>query len=218
MSKYSLAREKRTSRKNRDAGKFIIYTEGSITEPEYLRTWIDEYAKQKKINQVKAHYKFRIIPSSGETEPGKIVENILNDKRSYEDFDTLFVVFDEDDRSISGKNKTNFLNAIEKATKNNIKVICSNRSIELWALLHFEESAPVDECSSKLSNYMPEYHPSRNKRFDVQKMLVGNKQELAKERAKRLAQNNKDQGKNWYSRPSTNFYELIEAMEKKIQE
>ena len=217
MTNHNLSRKSRKYRRERDAGKIIIYTEGNVTEPEYLNNWIDEYAKQHNINKIKAHTKFKVEPSHDKSEPMKVVDSLIQSQPNYEDVDSFYAVFDEDDRCHSGKVKTNFVNAIQKAEKNNIKVICSNRSVELWALLHFEDAKPIDDCSDKLKTYMPEYDASRNKRFDVAKMLKDDNQEKAKERAKKLRKSNIVEGRKWYDRPSTNFDELIEAMENKIK-
>lgn len=202
----------RLNKKIRSAAKMVIYTEGDVTEPQYLADWIKKIAVKNSINPIKANMKFNIVPSKDESEPLKVVNNLIeNENPIKNNLDIFYAVFDEDDRSLGGKDKENFNKAFEEAENNNVKVICSNRSVELWALMHFSDKTPTtkNELEKELKKYFPKYDAETNKRFDVSLML--DNEGKAIKRAKRLRETNTKLG-NWKIRPSTNFDELIEAM------
>ena len=171
----SLDRKNRHNRKERSAAKMVIFTEGDVTEPQYLTDWIKKSATKSGINHIKAMTKFEIVASRYESEPLKIVENLIEAKNPAKNYlDTFYAVFDEDDRSIGGKDKENFDKAFEEAKDNNIKVICSNRSVELWALMHFSDKTPTtkNDLEKELKTYLPQYNAKTNKKFDIALMLV----------------------------------------------
>lgn len=208
----SLNRKDRLNKKIRSAAKMVIYTEGDVTEPQYLADWIKKIAVKNSINPIKANMKFNIVPSKDESEPLKVVNNLIeNENPIKNNLDIFYAVFDEDDRSLGGKDKENFNKAFEEAENNNVKVICSNRSVELWALMHFSDKTPTtkNELEKELKKYFPKYDAETNKRFDVSLML--DNEGKAIKRAKRLRETNTKLG-NWKIRPSTNFDELIEGM------
>ena len=102
----SLDRKNRRNRKERNAAKMVIYTEGDVTEPQYLTDWVKEFAIRNSINLIKANMKFNIVSSNDESEPLKVVNNLIQTENpSKNDLDIFYAVFDEDDRSESGTNK-----------------------------------------------------------------------------------------------------------------
>lgn len=208
----SLDRKNRHNRKERSAAKMVIFTEGDVTEPQYLSDWIKKFAIKNEINPIKAKMKFEIVASNDKSEPLKIVERLIDEKKPAKNgLDIFYAVFDEDDRSLGGKDKENFNKAFDEAENNNIKVICSNRSVELWALMHFSDKTPTKQgdLEKELKKYLPKYNAETNKRFDVS-LMWDNEGEAIK-RAKILRKNQTELG-DWRMRPSTNFDELIEAM------
>lgn len=216
---FSLSRADRYNRRDRNAGKIIIYTEGDITEPEYIKDWIKDFAVKNSLNPNRVKTWFEIIPSHDESEPLKIVENLIKDKSpKTNELDNFYVIFDEDDRSSKGKDKKNFQNAFKTAGDNNVYVICSNRSVELWAVLHFSDTTPMTqkELETELKKFMPKYHSGKNKRFDFAVMQNKGNENKAIKRAQTLRKNNKKASGDWRVRPSTNFDELIEAMKEFI--
>ena len=76
----SLDRINRHNRKERSAAKMVIFTEGDVTEPQYLADWIKQFATKNSINPIKANMKFEIVASKYESEPLKIVENLIEAK------------------------------------------------------------------------------------------------------------------------------------------
>lgn len=220
-NKFSLSRTDRYNRKERNAGKIVIYTEGNVTEPEYLNNWIKGFAIKNNLNPLKVKTWFEIVPSNNESEPLKIVENLIEDKSpKTSKLDKFYAVFDEDDRSVKGKDKENYQSAFKIAGENQVNVICSNRSVELWAVMHFSEVNPTSQkdLEKELKKFMPQYNSGKNKRFDFAIMQNRGDEDKAIRRAKALRKNNETSSGDWKVRPSTNFDELIEAMKKFILE
>ena len=216
---FSLSRADRYNRKERNAGKIVIYTEGDVTEPEYLNDWIRAFAIKNKLKPNKVRTWFEIVPSNNESEPLKIVENLIEDKSpKTSKLDKFYAVFDEDDRSVKGKDKENYQSAFKIAGENHINVICSNRSVELWAVLHFSDATPTTQrdLEKELKKFMPQYNSGKNKRFDFVTMVTQGNEDNAIRRAKALRKNNETSSGDWKVRPSTNFDELIEEMKKFI--
>ncbi len=218
---FSLSRTNRFNRKERNAGKIVIYTEGNVTEPAYLNDWIRDFALKNNLNPNKVKMWFEIVPSDDESEPLKVVNNlIINESPKSSELDIFYVVFDEDDRSSKGKDKENYQKAFQTADSNNVNVICSNRSVELWAVLHFSDATPMTQrdLEKELKKFMPQYNSGKNKRFDFAIMATQGSEDKAIKRAKALRKNNEKTSGDWKVRPSTNFDELIEAMKKFILE
>lgn len=216
---FSLSRADRYNRKERNAGKIVIYTEGDVTEPEYLNDWIRAFAIKNKLNPNKVRTWFEITPSDNESEPLKVVENLVtNENPKNNELDKFYAVFDEDDRSNTGKDKENYQKAFQTAENNNVSVICSNRSVELWAVLHFSDATPTTQrdLEKELKKFMPQYNSGKNKRFDFAIILNKGDEEKAIIRARALRKNNEETSGDWKVRPSTNFDELVEAMKKFI--
>lgn len=89
----SLDRKNRHNRKERSAAKMVIFTEGDVTEPQYLTDWIRNFAAKNGVNHIKAMTKFEIVASRYESEPLKIVENLIeakNPAKNYLDIRYLF--------------------------------------------------------------------------------------------------------------------------------
>ena len=77
----SLNRKDRLNKKIRSAAKMVIYTEGDVTEPQYLADWIKKIAVKNSINPIKANMKFNIVPSKDESEPLKVVNNLIENEK-----------------------------------------------------------------------------------------------------------------------------------------
>lgn len=111
----SLNRKDRLNKKIRSAAKMVIYTEGDVTEPQYLADWIKKIAVKNSINPIKANMKFNIVPSKDESEPLKVVNNLIeNEKPIKNNLDIFYAVFDEDDRSLGGKIKRILIRLLRK--------------------------------------------------------------------------------------------------------
>lgn len=191
--------------------KMVIYCEGDVSEPEYLEKWRDDYCVDNGINKAKIKTYLIIKRSKSDSEPITIIDKMLKEIDSE---DENYIVFDEDDRFSDDTQKQNLITVFSRADNNGIKYIFSNRSAEVWALLHFEyTSAPLPKESllQKIKKHMPQYSED-NKRFDVISMRKNEARAI--ENAKRLREeqilNSPDEK---YPRPWTNFDELIIAMQ-----
>ena len=70
---FSLSRDDGLNSRERNAGKIVIYTEGNVTEPEYLNDWIRDFALKNNLNPNRVKTWFKIVPSYDESEPLKVV-------------------------------------------------------------------------------------------------------------------------------------------------
>lgn len=89
----SLDRKNRHNRKERSAAKMVIFTEGDVTEPQYLSDWIKKFAVKNEINPIKAKMKFEIVASNDKSEPLKIVERLIDAKKPAKNSLDIFMRF-----------------------------------------------------------------------------------------------------------------------------
>ncbi len=123
-------------------------------------------------------------------------------------YDITWCIFDKDDFSLR--------KACSLVKKKNIYVDYSNKSFELWYLLHFEYRSNAisnEQYKAKLSKYLrEEYNKTSTKMYD----LLKDKQQYAICNAKKLFEyyNKKDPDKN---DPSTIVFELVEKLNQYIK-
>lgn len=215
-------RERDVTRRNikrQQTQKIYIFTEGDVTEPEYLKDW-----KRSRLKDMRKRYdELEIRASDTESDPKSVFEkaerHLKADTKDGEN-NFVFIVIDEDKRGKRGKTKQNLDNVISQCNQfgiiNNNKVNCifSNLSFEFWGLLHFIEKpshAPLTKSELKrlLKVYLPKYSKD-HKRLDfaVMEAKIG----LAKTRA-RLVRRNHDGVDNPYTACSTtNVDELMDFL------
>lgn len=100
---------------------FLIVCEGEKTEPNYFKSF-----KLTTANYVIEHRGFntdRLIQE---------VISLVEERKKYQSYDQVWVVFDKDDNSHHQFNR-----ALQIAANNNISVAYSNEAFEIWYLLHF---------------------------------------------------------------------------------
>ena len=121
---------------------FLIICEGQNTEPEYFKS-------------------FPVVTATVEsygtgTSRLKLVEQVIEIKKSEEGEKEIWVVFDMDiQRDNAAQLKADFDGAINLARQHEIKVAYANDAFELWFLLHymyFENQWTRREYYQKLSN------------------------------------------------------------------
>lgn len=112
------------------SNKMFIFCEGDKTEPLYLSSYINEYARDKS--------KIISIPPTRKNTPVQLVDEAIAKKKSKDSFDgdVFWVVYDRE--SISKYPRNKHAEAWDKAKKNGINVAISNVCFEFWVLLHFE--------------------------------------------------------------------------------
>jgi len=125
--------------------KMYIFCEGEKTEPLYLSSYIDEYAKNKS--------KVIFIPKTKKNTPVQLVDEAVSKKNSRDsvDGDVFWVVYDRE--SVSKYPRAKHKEAWDKAKRNGINVAISNVCFEFWVLLHFHENyQPYSSFSDLISN------------------------------------------------------------------
>ncbi|MBR4791783.1 MAG: RloB domain-containing protein [Treponema sp.] len=134
---------KSSALKKRDSGTLkikplvIISCEGTKTEPNYLRTIINELIKNGKIARGSV-----VIADHQHTDPMGVLSDLVNYRNDYTLFEEKWIVIDRDEvRSISsnssGHPEENFVTALTQAEKLNIEVAWSNPCFEIFIVEHY---------------------------------------------------------------------------------
>ncbi|WP_087051837.1 RloB family protein, partial [Levilactobacillus brevis] len=164
-----------------------IYCEGE-SEKAYFEMLSTKYNSKANVHTEK----IKIEACSGAKGTVLVDEAIskINNIPKKEKVDQAYIVFDRDDLS-----NDELQNCSSKAKENNIKVIFSSISFEVWILLHFERwtrAFTAQQLNTKLSgeNYFNQnYEDFKGKRYDGF-LYVRVKQAVAN--AKYLSQQNND--------------------------
>ncbi len=121
---------------------FLIICEGQNTEPEYFKSFPVVTATVESYGTGSSRL--------------KLVEQVIEIKKSEEGEKEIWVVFDMDiQRDNAAQLKADFDAAIDLARQHNIKVAYANDAFELWFLLHymyFENRWTRREYYQKLSD------------------------------------------------------------------
>ena len=157
MVRKSNNNKSRFVRKTRDRNfirQLYIYTEGEITEKEYLITVYNLLDKEYDCSE-----KFRISvkTSRGKSSPANILKQIKQDEKdldvgnSYE----IWVLIDQD------RWPTQQINALLKTVMGpNRHVLVSIPKFEIWLLLHFEKGTGIHsptELDQAIDKYIRDY-------------------------------------------------------------
>lgn len=203
MRKFENSRRKRDNRAT--VKTIFLVTEGKETERLYFKKF------RKRGRNVKI-----LFPDSKCTDPINIVNyavklskgKLISNGESFDPGDEIWCIFDVDDI------KESALQIAKKlADQNNIEIILSNPSFELWYLLHYEPvsfSLSNDDLMKKLKRYVPEY----DKAMDVSDKLEP-KQRVAIKYSEQLFQMHKNNNTNIISRksnPLTLIYKLVDYL------
>ncbi|MGE5341851.1 MAG: RloB family protein [Candidatus Omnitrophota bacterium] len=126
-SLYSTEKNRSLERKSGNRGKppesFLIFCEGTKTEPNYFRAFRVSSANVKVVG-------CGMNTLSLVEEAIRVKRNYMKDGRIH---DHVWCVFDRDDFPLE-----NFNAAFDLAETEGIKIAYSNEAFELWYLLHFE--------------------------------------------------------------------------------
>lgn len=121
LGRFGIKDDKREERYIRVS--FLIVSEGSKTEPNYL----------KKFNGIRGKVIYDVdCEGKGFNTLSLVNEAIRIRDKNPNKYERVWVVFDKDDFP-----DNSFNTAIQKAESNNIKCAWSNEAFELWYLLHF---------------------------------------------------------------------------------
>lgn len=125
-------RFQRKPRPRRQYPRFLIVSEGEVTEKEYL----ESVRRSRRIRSASIEF----IPP-GPTSPIEIVERARDLRRAArkdDPFDEVWCIFDVEAK-VDQRARPRLLEAIQMARDNQIAVALSNPCIELWILLHEQE-------------------------------------------------------------------------------
>lgn len=182
----------------------VIVTEGENTEHFYFIN--------KKAEIRSASIKINPGGISGNTTVAVVkkaygyYKNISNEEQKRT---TVWVVFDED-------NNENFKNAVEEAKRLNINVAYSNKSFELWFLLHFLDMPSYLE-NKKLEKkvkglFKEKYNIDYGKDKKNYYQYIKNLEKNAIENAEKLLKKYEDNGDSLTSNPSTTVHLLVNEL------
>ncbi|WP_419842180.1 RloB family protein [Candidatus Poriferisodalis sp.] len=183
--------------------RLLAFTEGKITEPEYIRYW---YGIHRERVFVQIHDYRGVDPMS-------LVERAVQQRRDDlreqkrgrgDEWDEYWCVFDRDAH-------TKFDEAIRLAESNQICVACSNPCIELWFMLHLKEQYSHIERGSAQREVYGLLGCNKNLGRDALASLE-EKFKVAKDRAQALDRKHQGDGSPPRSNPSSNVWQLVESI------
>jgi RloB-like protein len=149
--------------------RFLIVCEGTKTEPNYFRS----FGVPKVVIDIEGLGR----------NPTKLVEYAI-DRRSEDDFDQVWCVFDRDIWTIQ-----DFQQAFKLAIQNKIQIAYSNEAFELWYILHFQflnTAISRSDYPKKLSGLMGKPYAKNSREmydelFDLQATAIANADRLLQE-------------------------------------
>ena len=199
------ATKKQRGQHTRSIKKMIVTgLEGkNVTEKQYL----NHFNSLSK--------KYRIIFSKGNSsDPVGIVEDTIKSLKSYDfDFelgDKAFCLIDTD----YGKDREkNLIDAIDLAKKNNIDVLLTNPTFEIWFLLYFKYSTRQYSSNEDVIVELRRYIPNYEKNLDVFSK-ISNLLNVAVENSKKLENYHNRNGSITIMErcPSTRIFELVNLL------
>jgi len=185
--------------------KFIIYSEGKNTEPEYFR------AMESVFMGALVH--LELIPAAGV--PMTIAEKASSEasrrskKRkassSFEENDEVWAVFDRDEHPKCDE-------AIEKCNSSGVGVAFSDPCFELWLILHhsdFDRPDDRHQVQKAFQRICGDYDPNGGKTTDC--LALMHLVEEAEKRAERQIARRKEEGDR-PTRPYTTVYKLTQKL------
>lgn len=125
MKKYNRSRKLNRSRRGVEQRATVaVFTEGRITEPQYVKVLKGIY---RGVN-------VQIIERYAGSSPKILVEKALDYQGNFDEYDEIWCLFDKNDHQDEYIEEV-----IQKARKNNIMTAITNPCFELWLVLHQED-------------------------------------------------------------------------------
>ena len=187
---------------------FHIFTEGKITEPEYIKSFYTGKCEKKKVILAPINKAAGVPMTLVEACVKKKEELRRAAKRdSFEGNFVLWAVFDIDIHPYVDE-------AIALATANGIRCIVSNPCVEVWGLMHkslYEKPSTRHQAQAELAKVLPDYHHDDNPIFpwSTCQDLV----ESALTNATNSLGRREKEGQSFpKGNPSTNFHILLEEL------
>lgn len=199
---------KRRPAKNSPLPKVYIYTEGKLTEPEYINKFYLELCKKKRVILAPI-VRAAGVPFTMVTACVAKVEELRREARRdpFLKNSVVWAVFDVDVHP-------RLAEAIALAERNGVRCAVSNPCIEVWGLMHssiFERPSSRFDAQAELARVMPGYHHDDSPIFpwdrckDFVDVAIENS---IKAKLRREAEGGRFPACN----PTTTFYELLIAL------
>jgi hypothetical protein len=203
-------RERRVNTRTQSFERMLIITEGTNTEIAYF-TSIKEHI-QERFRENLIVDKIDIDLKGTGRGTMEVINHALKSKNRHT-YSNVWVLFDQDDF-------IDFDDAIKKGTDEGLSVAWSNRSFELWFLLHFQHvTTPMDNkaLTEKLSTHLQQkgiinevYSKKHQILYSDLRAFVAD----ASKRSERLLEQYHDDGISLPSKmnPATTVYQLLDKM------
>ena len=203
-----MSSDRQRNRSNRKSKRAILiaYEGNNKTERNYFDSF-------KGINK---NYTIKVVPGN-ETDPVNLVKQTIQKSKELrldlDEDDRAFCVFDTD---VNPSKNAQIKEAIELAKDNNVVIITTSPSFELWFLLHYKyttASMNNGEVMDKLREFYPKYEKNCN-----MYPVICDKTKTACEYAIRLEKYHKDNKRNIKTveaNPHSDVYQIINELEKK---
>lgn len=185
--------------------KFIIYSEGKNTEPDYFRAL--------RRDLLGALVDLEIIDAAGvpmtiaerACERAMAMKRVRGRKSSFEEGDQVWAVFDRDEHP-------KVPDALERCRVGNVGVAFSDPCFELWLILHLHDFDRPDDrhqVQAALAKACADYDPKGRKSADFSKLIAKIKD--AEERAEQQLKRRDAEGQP-PRRPFTTVFRLTQEM------
>ena len=191
MGKHKLLKRRFLSRNYRK--KFIIATEGKVTERQYFDMF----------NSKESTVKVVVLKSNNKSCPFYVFAKAEEHARKevIQKNDEVWLVIDRDNWDES------LIDDIYKQSKSkNYSLAVSNPKFEYWLLLHFEDGKKAtnsNQCSERLKRHLPNY----NKHIDEKKIKPNIEQAI-----QRAEQQDQPKCITWPKKRGTTVYRLVKKL------
>lgn len=201
------SRSKRSPRKGKPTPviakkQIYVFTEGRVTEPDYVRYWQRKYRRQVLIVIDDFHGgPLQLVDSAIKQRDHDLREERRGRGRACDEY---WCVFDRDEHE-------DFGSAVGKAVSSDIGIAYSNPCIELWFMLHFVNQTTyihrhdAQRTSKQLLNCEKALTPDALNRLETEF-------DSARKRAKALDKKHHLDDSAPRSNPSSSAWRLIEAI------
>lgn len=194
----------RVRKVRKQKNKIIIAAEGKNKTEKIYFSHFDDGKKSYSISFAKGNY----------TDPFNLVKMLIDEIKKIgldlTDGDEAYCVFDTD----MDPTKNSIISEAKKlAIDNNIKIISSTPSIELWFLLHYDYTT-ANMSNKDLMNRLKSYYINYDKNVDIYPH-INSKINEAIEKAKRLEKYQLDNGRvigTVEANPNTEVYKIVEEL------
>ena len=180
---------------------FLIFTEGSQTEPAYLNGL-------KRLDQIRRSTSITVEVRDDFIQPLSLVKAAV-DKAGDDEIDQVWCVFDVE----SPKPHAHLKEADELARKHDIRIAVSNPCFELWLVLHDREQAAAmtTAAAGKAANELAAFDCKRI--VDVNWFLE--RRDVEVKRARKLDEKHRGDGNGEFRKanPSSGMPALLDALE-----